>query len=66
MTVKKTKGSRTKEYIMHRIADVRGGVSVATSELGGDYLAESTPLYFSGGKWHVLKIARVSEKTNST
>lgn len=66
MTVKKTKDSRTKEYIMHRIADVRGGVSVATSELGGDYLAESTPLYFSGGKWHALKIARVAEKTTST
>ena len=66
MTVKKTKDSRTKEYIMHRIADVRGGVSVSTSELGGDYLAESTPLYFSGGKWHALKIARVVEKTTST
>ncbi len=38
MTVRRVKDTRTKTVFMHKIADIRGGVSVKTSEIGGDNL----------------------------
>lgn len=38
MTVKKRRDDLTPKYVIHKVADVRGGVSVAASELGGNYL----------------------------
>lgn len=66
MTVKRRKDSATRPIFVHKIADVRGGVSVATSDLAGNYLAEGAPLYYTGGKWHALKYARVIEKSTTT
>lgn len=66
MTVKRRKDSETRPIFVHKIADVRGGVSVATSDLAGNYLAEGAPLYYTGGKWHALKYARVIEKSTTT
>ncbi len=71
MTVKRRKDSATRPIFVHKIADVRGGVSVATSDLAGNYLAEGAPLYYSGGsegdgKWHALKYARVTEAATGT
>ena len=66
MTVKRRKDSATRPIFAHKIADVRGGVSVATSDLAGNYLAEGAPLYYTGGKWHALKHARVAEKATAT
>ena len=71
MTVKRRKDNRTPRVIMHRIADIRGGVSVKVSELGGDFLQEGAVLSAADEKGicHVVKIAQVtadvgaSEKT---
>ena len=59
MTVKRYKDERTPRYLQHRIADIRGGVAVKTSELGGDYLAEGAVLTApdADGLCHVVKVA---------
>lgn len=58
MTVTRRKDSKTPRVIMHRVADIRGGVSIKTSELGGDYLNEGSVLSAPvNGICHVLKIA---------
>lgn len=60
MTVQRRKDNRTPRVIMHRVADIRGGVSVKTSELGGDYLREGAVLSApEDGICHVVKIATV-------
>ena len=58
MTVKRTRDVRTPRVMIHKTADVRGGVSVATSELGGDYLPEGAVLSAPvDGICHVVKVA---------
>ena len=61
MTVRRNKDTRTPRVLMHKVADIRGGVSVNVSELGGDYLREgaflSAPV---DGICHVVKTATVS------
>lgn len=66
MTVQRRKDNRTPRVIMHRVADIRGGVSVKTSELGGDYLREGAVLSApENGICHVVKIASVVEKVEA-
>lgn len=63
MTVSRRKDSRIPRVIMHRVADVRGGVSVNTAELGGDFLYEGTVLSVPvDGISHVVKVGQVIEK----
>lgn len=61
MTVKKRKDTRTPRVIMHKVADIRGGVSVYSSELGGDYLREGAVLSAADvkGICHLVKYAQV-------
>lgn len=61
MTVRKKKETAQAKVIMHRVADIRGGVSVVTSELTQDFLPEGAPLSLpdSNGKTHVVKYALV-------
>lgn len=60
MTVRRVKDTRTKKVFMHKIADIRGGVAVKTSELGGDYIPEGAVLSQpDNGICHVVKIAQV-------
>ena len=62
MTVRKQRDAQTPRIIMHKVADVRGGVSVKSSELAGDYLAEGTPISKpEDGICHVVKVAVVKE-----
>lgn len=67
MTVKRRKDTQTPRVFMHKVADIRGGVSVNVSELGGDFLREgsvlSTPI---DGICHVIKIAEVTEEASTT
>lgn len=70
MTVTRRKDTRTPRVLMHKVADIRGGVSVNTAELGGDYLKEGSVLSAPiDGVSHVVKVAEVvaevqaSEKT---
>lgn len=58
MTVNRRKDTRTPRVFIHKIADIRGGVSVATSELGSDYLPEGAVLTEpKDGLCHVVKVA---------
>ena len=60
MTVQRRRDDRTPRVLIHKVADIRGGVSVDVSELSGDYLPEGTPLSAPiGGICHVVKVARV-------
>lgn len=58
MTVQRRKDTKTPHVFMHKIADIRGGVSVSSSELGSDWLPEgaviSQPV---NGICHVVKVA---------
>jgi hypothetical protein len=53
---------------MHKIADVRGGVSIKTSELGGDYLPEGAVLSApdANGLSHVVKVTQLTEAATAT
>lgn len=60
MTVQRRKDTRTPRVFMHKVADIRGGVSVKISELGGDYLREGAVLSApDNGICHVVKVAEV-------
>ena len=70
MTVNRRKDTRTPRVFMHKVADIRGGVSVNTEELGSDFLNEGSVLSAPiDGICHVVKVAVVvaevqaSEKT---
>ena len=66
MTVKKVRDTRIPRVFQHKTADLRGGVGVVTSELGGDYLLEATPLSVpEKGLCHVIKTAEVVEQVES-
>lgn len=60
MTVNRRKDTRTPRVFMHKVADIRGGVSVNTAELGGDFLKEGSVLSAPiDGICHVVKVAVV-------
>ena len=66
MTVRKRKDSPTPRVFMHKVADIRGGVAVKTSELGGDYLPEGAVLSApDNGICHVVKFAVVASKVEA-
>lgn len=60
MTVQRRKDTRVPRVFQHKVADIRGGVSVKISELGGDYLREGAVLSApDNGICHVVKVAEV-------
>lgn len=67
MTVKRRKDQAVPRVFEHKVADISGGVSVKTSELGGDFLFEGTPLSApDDGICHVVKQAVVSAKVEAS
>lgn len=67
MTVRRRKDTQTPRVLMHKVADIRGGVSVNTSELGGDYLREGSVLSSPiDGICHVIKTAEVIAEVQSS
>lgn len=67
MTVKKRRDDQTPRYVLHKVADVRGGVSVAASELGGNFLREGAILSAPvNGITHVIKTAEVVAEVAAT
>lgn len=67
MTVTRRKDTRTPRVFMHKTADIRGGVSVKVSELGGDFLNEGAVLSApDNGICHVVKIAVLSAEAIET
>lgn len=60
MQVKRKKDSRVVKCIVHRIADIPGGVTVETASLGGKALFEGTPLgKGKDGLYNVVKTAQI-------
>lgn len=67
MTVKRRRDDNLPRIVVHKVADIRGGVSVDTKELGGDVLLEGTPLSAPvNGVCHAVKIARVVGDVGAT
>lgn len=67
MTVKKRRDDLTPRVFLHKTADIRGGVSVAASDLGGDYLREGAILSAPvNGITHVVKTAEVIAEVGAT
>lgn len=61
MTVKKKADTKLNRVFMHKVADVRGGVSVNSSELGDAFLLEGTPISKPvNGICHAIKVARLT------
>lgn len=61
MTVRRRKDTAVPRVIMHKVADIRGGVSVNVTELGGDYLPEGAVLSAPvDGICHVVKVAKLA------
>lgn len=60
MTVTRRKDSKLPHVFIHKVADVRGGVSVAVSDLNVDFLAEGRVIGAPvSGVCHVVKYAKV-------
>lgn len=67
MTVKRRRDDNFPRVVVHKMADISGGVSVDTKELGGDILLEGTPLSAPvNGICHAVKIARVVGDVGAT
>lgn len=67
LQVKRQKDKRVIKSILHRIADIPGGVTINTSELGGKSLFEGTPIGpGSDGMYHVQKTALIVTTANAT
>lgn len=61
--IERSKDSRVNKSILHRIADIPGGVTVKTAELGGAVLYEGTPIAYAAADamFHVCKTALILE-----
>lgn len=60
LTIKRKSDSRVIKCILHRVADIPGGVGVSVANLGGSVLCEGTPLAVgSNGLYKVVKTAKV-------
>lgn len=67
LTIKRSSDSRVIKNILHRVADIPGGVGVKASVLGGTVLAEGTPLAVgTAGLHEVIKTATVAEAYTAT
>jgi hypothetical protein len=67
LKISRTNDSRVVKAILHRIADIPGGVAVKASVLGGPSLVEGTPLAAgTNGLMEVIKTARVAEAYTAT
>lgn len=67
MTVQRRKDTRLPRVFVHKIADIRGGVSVNVTELGSDFLLEGTVLSAPiEGICHVVKVAEVTAAVGAT
>ncbi|OQA66937.1 MAG: hypothetical protein BWY38_01647 [Ignavibacteria bacterium ADurb.Bin266] len=60
LIIRRQSDNRVTKCILHRIADIPGGVTVSGTSLGGDALLEGTPLCVgSNGMYNVVKTGRV-------
>jgi hypothetical protein len=67
LTIKRQKDNRVVKCVLHRVADIPGGVTVSVANLGGSALFEGTPIGVgSNGLYKVCKTAQIiTAATNS-
>ena len=66
LTIKRAKDKRVVKCILHRIADIPGGVTVKTANLGGTALFEGTPIgKGKDGVFEVCKTAQIVSKAEA-
>ena len=67
LTIKRAKDNRVVKCILHRIADIPGGVTVKTANLGGTALFEGTPIgKGKDGVYEVCKTAQIVTKAEAS
>ena len=67
LTIKRKKDNRVVKCILHRVADIPGGVTVSVANLGGSALFEGTPLAKgANGLYVVCKTAQVITEATAT
>lgn len=67
LTIKRAKDNRVVKCILHRIADIPGGVTVKTANLGGTALFEGTPIgKGKDGVFEVCKTAQVITQSDAS
>lgn len=67
MQIKRKKDNRVVKCILHRVADIPGGVTVETATLGGKALFEGTPLgKGKDGLYCVAKTAQIVTAADAT
>lgn len=60
LTIKRKKDNRVVKCVLHRVADIPGGVTVSVANLGGGALFEGTPIgKGSNGLYQVCKTAQI-------
>jgi len=67
LTIKRQTDNRVVKCVLHRVADIPGGVTVSVASLGGDALFEGTPIGVgSNGLYQVCKTAQIiTDATNA-
>ena len=67
LTIKRQKDSRVVKCVLHRVADIPGGVTVSVANLGGSALFEGTPIgKGSNGLYQVCKTAQIITDATNT
>lgn len=67
LTINRKQSNRQIKCLLHRTADIPGGVGVATSSLGGAILLEGTPIGKGDGNlYQVCKTAKVLAKAEAS
>ena len=67
LTIKRKKDNRVVKCILHRVADIPGGVTVSVAELGGSALFEGTPIGVgANGLYKVCKTAQVITEASAS
>ncbi len=67
LRIERKKDNRVVKCLLHRVADIPGGVTVSVANLGGATLLEGTPIgKGSNGMFAVCKTAKVLTKAEAT
>lgn len=67
LKIDRKKDNRVIKSVLHRVADIPGGVTIKTSELGGKALFEGTPIALGDdGMFHVQKTAQIVTDADAT
>ena len=66
LRIQRKKDSRVVKCVLHRVADIPGGVTIKVADLGGDALFEGTPIgKGSDGQYQVIKTAQIVTKAEA-